>query len=68
MLLGEVLRAEALHRRDERRRLPREVEREAIGAALVPARHGERQRQQHHRHGARREQQQRQAGRVRRSA
>ena len=64
MLLGQVLRAEPAHRRDERAGIPRQVEREAIGAPLVGARHGVRDRHHHERHGAGREQQQRQPGGV----
>ncbi len=64
MILREVLRAEPAHRGNERRRVAREIEGEAIGAPLERTRHGVRDRQHQERHGAGRQQQQRQAGHI----
>ena len=52
MLFGEVLRAEAPHRGDERGGVARQIEREAIGAPLEGARHRVRDRHHHERHAA----------------
>ncbi len=60
IVFGEVLRAQPLHRGHERSRISRQVQREAIRAPLVGARHRVRDGQHHERHGARREQEQRQ--------
>jgi hypothetical protein len=64
MLLGEILRPEAAHRRDERGGIAGQLEREAIGAPLESARHRVRQPAPSHRDRAGREQQQRQARHV----
>ena len=57
MLLRQVLRRQPLHRRDERRGILRQRQREAVGAALVGARHRVRDRHHHERHGAGRQHQ-----------
>ena len=53
------LRAETPHRRHERRRIARQIEREPIGASLERARHRVRHGHHHQRHRSRREHQQR---------
>ncbi len=64
MLLRQILRRQAFHRRDECGRIARERQREAIGAALIRARHRVRDRDHDERHSAGREHEQRQAGDV----
>ena len=64
MFLGEILRAEPLHRADERRDVLRHLQRVAVRAPLVRARQRIGHGHQRQRHGAGREQQQRQRGDI----
>ena len=62
--LGEVLRAEAAHGRDEGGVAPGQRQREAVGAALVVARPGDAERREQQRDGPGREHEQRQRGGI----
>ncbi len=64
MLVGQVLRPQATHRRHERLRIPRQVERKPVGTALVRTRQPVDHRHRHQAPRAHRQQQRRQPGHI----